>query len=191
MLRYTGLPFTGATQRLPRRRPAILEPRVFAGRVVVAQQALAFRLDGDPGQTVNLPLASVNPEQLARGVATASGFASLAEVRVGAPGQVRDAQALVQRARTEVDGQREAVRALAQGRLTETLARLRVQAQNLAAATADLLAPGAALAAVQALSQHILREARSALSAQAHPPQSSLLELLREDHETTRGPRWN
>jgi hypothetical protein len=44
---------------------------------------------------------------------------------------------------------------------------------------------------VQALSRHILREARSALTAQAHPPQGSLLELLGEPGQGPRGPRWN
>lgn len=191
VVRYTGLPFTGATHRLPRSRTSVLEPKVFAGRVVVAQQALSFRLDGDPGDVVALQLDSVRPAHLARGVETASGFASLAEIRAGDAVEARDALAVVARAREELQRQRDALHTLVQDRLASTLARLRVQAQNLAAASQDLLAPGAALQAVQALSRHILQEARTALSAQAHPPQGSLLDLLGEDKRTSRGPRWN
>jgi hypothetical protein len=187
-VRYTGLPFTGATQRLPRSRPAILEPRVFAGRVVVAQQALTVRFGPEPGDTVSLRLDSVRPRHLARGVPTVSGQASLADLRAGNPAEARDALRLVERARQDVARQQEALHGQVRARLEGVLARLRVQAQNFAAASQDLLAPGAAVQAVQALSRHILREAHSALSAQAHPPQGFLLGLLDEE---PKGPRWN
>ena len=191
VIRYTGLPYTGANGRLPRSRPAILEPRVFAGRVVVAQQALAFRLGADAADTIHLRLDSVRPQHLARGVATAGAYASLADARGRNPAEARDALRLVARARDEIAQRRAALHELVHGRLTGMLARLRVQSQNFAAASQDLLVPGAAIQAVQALSRHILREARSALTAQAHPPQGSLLELLGEPGQGPRGPRWN
>jgi hypothetical protein len=191
VIRYTGLPYTGANGRLPRSRPAILEPRVFAGRVVVAQQALAFRLGADAADTIHLRLDSVRPQHLARGVATAGAYASLADARGRNPAEARDALRLVARARDEIAQRRAALHELVHGRLTGMLARLRVQSQNFAAASQDLLVPGAAIQAVQALSRHILREARSALTAQAHPPQGSLLELLGEPGKGPRGPRWN
>lgn len=191
VIRYTGLPFLDATRHLPRRPVSPLEPRTFAGRVVVAQQALPLRLGSEPGETMSLRLDSVRPAHLGRGVSTASGFAALADIRCGTPAEARDALALVAAAREQVERTRGALHGLVQGRLTASLAQLRVQAQNLAAASQDLLAPGAALQAVQALSRHILREARTALSAQAHPPQGSLLGLLGEEDETNRGPRWN
>ena len=191
VVRYTGLPFTGRTGQLPRSRPAILEPRVFAGRVVVAQQALSFRLGPEPGDTVTLCLDSVRPQQLGRAVATASGFASLAALRCGTAAETRDALALVRSAHADVQRQRAALRALVDERLQGLLARLRVQSQNFAAASQELLAPGAAIQAVHSLSQRILREARSALTAQTHPPQGSLLELLGGEEQRLRGVRWN
>jgi len=191
VVRYTGLPFTGATGRLRHSRPSVLKPRVFAGRVVVAQQALVFRLGGAPAEQINLRLDSVRPQHLARGVANASGFAALADVRVTGSVALRDALLMVAQARAEVETGLEALRKLAHGTLTEALGRLRVQSQNVAASVPDLHAPDAALHAVQALSLAIVREARTALSAQAHPPQGSLLELLDDDETTHPGPRWN
>ncbi len=191
VVRYTGLPFTGRTGQLPRSRPAILEPRVFAGRVVVAQQALLFRLGPEPGDTVTLCLASVRPQQLGRGVATASGFASLSALRCGSAAEMRDAQALLRSARAGVQRQWAALRALLDERLQGLLARLRVQSQNFAAASQELLAPGAAIQAVRSLSQRILRESRSALTAQTHPPQGSVLGLLGGEEQRLRGARWN
>lgn len=177
-VRYTGLPFTGATGRLPHRRISVLEQRVFVGRVVVAQQALPLRLGNGAGEVTWLRLDPVQPGNLAQGVPNAGGFASLAEVRAGTPPEVRDAARLVAAAQAEVAGQARRLAELATGPLTDLLTRLRVQAQNLAAATQDLVAPGAAVLAVQALSRHIVQEARAALSAQAHPPKGAMLELL-------------
>jgi flagellin len=201
VVRYTGLPYTGATARLPRSRPAILEPRVFAGRVVVAQQALAIRLGSDPGEAIRLRLDSVRPAHLARGVANASGFGALAQLQARTPGEARDALHLVRRARDEVHRRHEALQALVQGRLSAHLARLRVQAQNLAAAApeewgpelrvAPTLAPGEARQAVQALSRLIRSEARSALTAQTQPSQGSVLGLLEEEQAHPGPSRWN
>lgn len=192
-VRYTGLPFTGVTGRLPHRRISVLEQRVFVGRVVVAQQALPLRLGSAPGEVIWLRLDPVHPGDLAQGVPNAGGFASLAEVRAGTPPEVRDAARLVAAAQAEVAGQMRRLAELAGGPLTDLLTRLRVQAQNLAAATQDLVAPGAAVLAVQELSRHIVQEARAALSAQAHPPTGAMLELLDDAGESPRGgpSSWN
>ncbi len=155
---------------------------------MVAQQALTVRLGGDPGQTVTLRLDSVRPAHLARGVGTASGFLSLADVRLAEPLHGEDGQRLVRHALGAVRERRSTLQALGEQQIAEQLTRLRVQAQNLTAASQDLLAPAAARAAVHALRGHMQEAGREALSAQAHPPQGSLLELLDDEHGTARGP---
>lgn len=189
VVRYTGLPFTGATGRLPRSRRSPLEPRLFAGRVVVAQRALRFRLGSRSGETVSLCLDSVRPEHLGQGLDTPSGFGSLADVRAGTARQTRDALSVVRQARSQVQARHRAVQALTGGPLGSALARLRVQAQNVAAASPAWPAPGAALQAVRALRLAIQSEGREALAAQVRPPQAALLSLLRGDETGPRGPR--
>lgn len=191
VVRYTGLPYTGCTGRLPRRRPAILKVRVFAGRVIVAQQALTLRLDEHGGGTVRIGLKSVRPAALGRDVETASGYISLADIRAGTAGESADALKLVAWAQVELSEHRQRLKALCAGRLADVLARLRVKAQNLVAASADIEAAPAAWEAVRELSVQIRREARWALTAQSEPTRRSSLWLIDSEPAREPGPRWN
>jgi hypothetical protein len=189
VVRYTGLPYTGATARLPRRRPRILEPAVFAGRVVVAQQALTFRPEGS--ELVRLRLDSVRPMALGRGLTTASGFVSLADIRADSPGETADARLVAGQARLEVETQWRRVAGYSRAQLAGVLARQRVQAQNVTAA-GQLAAPEQARAAVRSL-RALMAESGggTALSAQTRPTGSALLRLLEPEEDGSDRPAWN
>ena len=150
---YTGLPYTGFTGRLPRSRPAILESRVFAGRIILARQALAFRLDSGAGGTVFLGLNSARPKDLGRNSAGGGRFKSLAEIQVGGDeadhgesdhGEaVRESRALLARVIVDIAQRRENLAELSRERLKPILAQLRVKAENrLAAADSENFMPG-------------------------------------------------
>ncbi|MEE8434678.1 MAG: hypothetical protein V3S64_07815 [bacterium] len=181
MIRYTGLPFTGENRWLPRSKPAILEPAVFAGRVIVAQQALKLRMPEPREGTAVLRLDSVRPRTLGLRVENESGFSSLAEIRLETPGQARDAAALIGHALHDLHGRMEGLRNLSSYRLPAMLAVWRVKVQNLHAAgpaisgDAGDVPPMELVRRLNAAFQH---EGRGALSAQARPSRGSMLELL-------------
>lgn len=181
MIRYTGLPFTGANQWLPRSRPAILEPAVFAGRVIVAQQALKLRMPVVQEGMMVLRLDSAYTRALGRGVESESGFSSLADIRLDSPGQAGDALAVIASALEDLNGRMERLRELAAHRLPAMLAAWRVKAQNLHAADSALSGDAGEVSPmelVRRLSAAIQHQGRGALNAQAKPSRGSMLELL-------------
>lgn len=179
-VRYTGLPFTGFNRRLPRKRPALLDPAVFAGRVIVAQQALTFRLSPDRKDWVIIRLEGIRPALLGRQVQPEGGLEWLRTYDSRAPGQVQLAEALIGQARGDLAEQQAGMTVLAAQRLPAILARLRVNAQNLDAARPPWTLDGSATGLVRALSLAIRGQGSGALEAQARPSHRSMLELLVE-----------
>lgn len=180
-IRYTGLPFTGANRWLPRSKPAILEPAVFAGRVIVAQQALKLRLPEPEEGVAVLRLDSVRPGALGRGVENGSGISSLADIRLETPGEARDSAVVIGAALHELRGRIEGLRDLSSQRLPAMLAVWRVKAQNLHAAVPALSADAGEvppMELVRRLNAAFQYEGRGALNAQARPSRGSMLELL-------------
>ena len=181
VIRYTGLPFTGVNRWLPRSKPAILEPAVFAGRVIVAQQALKLRAPDAGEEGAVLRLDSVRPRALGLGVENQSGFSSLAEIRLETPEQARDAVALTGNALHDLLGRMEGLRTLSSHKLPAMLAVWRVKAQNLHAAGPAIAGDGeevSPMELVRRLNAAFQHEVRGALSAQAKPSPGSMLELL-------------
>ena len=132
-------------------------------------------------KTVTLRLDSARPRELGRGVENPSGFLSLADLRADTAEEAADARLVTRRAVQEIAGSRERLRSLGNQRVRRILANLRVQAQNLAAASPYLPAGSGVWEAVQALSLRIQEEGRSALAAQNRPTRGSLLELLQDE----------
>jgi len=183
---YNGLPFTGLTDRIPRRRRDVLSRDVFVGRVIVASNALTLRVEGDPPRAFRLRLDSVRPEALALGEANESEFSSLAEIRLGGASQYRDSCRLAARALLQVRESRDRVKLLAGEVLFPSLARLRVKAQNLVAADPFSSGP-AVFGAVVQVSESIRRQGRTALNAQPPPTRHSLVGLLGGEQEDPSG----
>ncbi len=201
-VRYTGLPFTGRTAKLPRKRPALLEPGIFAGRVIVARQALAFHLEGFGHAPIFLRLDSVHTRDLGRDVETESGFASLAEIDIGSPGAILDSRWIVAASQEAVAAQQRRLGELSQGRLLNILSHLRVRAQNLEAAASNLpnlqspampglTAPAGAWEAVRSLSERMGREGAPALLAQNRPSRNTVQWLLNSEPSKEKGTRLN
>jgi hypothetical protein len=181
VIRYTGLPFTGGNRWLPRSKPAILEPAVFAGRVIVAQQAMKLRMPELREGMAVLRLDSVRPGALGRGVDNGSGFSSLAEIRLETPGQARDAAAVIGSALKDLHGRIEGLRNLSSHRLPAMLAEWRVKSQNLHAADPALSGDAEEVPPrelIRRLNAAIQYAGIDALNAQAKPSRGSMLELL-------------
>ena len=207
-VRYTGLPFTGRTALLPRKRPALLESGVFAGRVIVARQALTFHLGGVGHAPIFLRLDSVHTRDLGRDVETKSGIASLAEIGIGSPETIQDSRWIVAASLEAVAAQQRRLAELLKGRLLNILSGLRVRAQNLEAAASNLhlptmptmptmpampglTAPAGALEAVRALSKKMGQDGVPALMAQNRPSRNTVQWLLNSEPSEEKGPRLN
>ncbi len=148
------------------------------GRVIVAQQPLIFRMGAAESQAIVIRLNSIKPAHLGLGVDTASGFRSLAEVRLGSPMEAADAAKVIARAVEEVEGTRRDLEQLSGQMLAENLARLRLQAERKQAFATNIGDVGRAREVALALRSHMMSQAHLALTAQVQPPPGAMLRLL-------------
>lgn len=179
-VRYTGLPYTGFTAQLPRRKQSTHDTAMFAGRVIVAQHSLTFHFDDGEKKHLTLRVDSMRPKDLGRSVETASGFLSLADIRVSTPYQARDALRMAEQAQVEAKKTLNRVKHLVDEDLSRLLARLRVKSQNLSASQ-DFQVPEVMRENVASLSDMIRAESRVALNAQHMPSQRSVIVLLQDE----------
>ena len=186
-VRYTGLPYTGYTARLPRKQKLGMETDLFVGRIIVAQQALSFPLGENAGKHFKLRLDSLRPKDLGKGVETASGFVSLANISVHTPYQAKDALKVARAARDEVIDTLTRLRLLSEGKLATAMNGLKVQSQNYAAARNAGIS-NQMKESVNTLSRRIQMEGRVALSAQHSPSQRSVIGLLEEEERAGKAP---
>jgi flagellin len=151
------------------------------GRVIVAQQPLVFRMGAAEGEAIVIRLNSMKPAHLGLGVETASGFRSLADVRLSSSGQAADAQKVIARALDEVWSTRNDLEQLSGLMLAENLARLRLRAEQKQAFVTNIGDVGLARQVAQHLRGHMISQAHLALTAQVQPPPGAMLRLLTGD----------
>jgi hypothetical protein len=152
-----------------------------AGRVLVAQQRLRLRWEGPEALNLALRLDPVRGSDLGRGEDDEGQVRSLADATTLPAGSASAALATVVRARVQVEKSLQAARAVGEAALPRHLARLQVQAQNLAAASQAITAPQLAVDAVRTLVQGLRRGGGSSLSAQNALPPKALYRLLEGD----------
>jgi len=146
--------------------------------VFVVQSALTLRLHPLHPHLLTLRLDAVHPRRLGRGVETASGVASLAEVSLHTPVAARDAVAVVARAEREVSEARRHAAQLAEEVLRPHLARLRADMETLGTMHMGVHDPEGALAVARATRSRLPVQARDALAAQVLPLPGLALRLL-------------
>jgi hypothetical protein len=169
--------------------PGWKDGRLAAGRVLVSQQRLHLRWQGPDGDPPALRLDAVRCRDLGRREDAHGSIASLADVPRLADEDPVTARGCILGAQQEIDAVLEPVRAAGERILPDHLARLRIQAQNLAAADQRITLPQSAVEAVQALLRGIQADNLRALAAQHSPAPGTLLRLLEDD--IRKEPRWN
>jgi hypothetical protein len=165
--------------------------RLVAGRVLVAQQCLRLRWEGPEEQNATLRLDPVLCKLLGR-VDDGDGMpVCLADITSLPPERAGMAARTAGKACVELSAMLERVRAAAEAILPRQITRLRVQAQNLDAASQAITAPDLAVDVVTALVGGLRRGEGGALTAPHAVGARSLLKLLETDPATDGVPKFN
>jgi hypothetical protein len=169
---------------VPATAPGWKDGNLAAGRVLVSQQRLRLRWDGPDALHVALRLDPVRCMDLGRGEDEDGEFVCLADAIALPRERTPAALAAIERARTQVEAALHEVRQAGEQALPAHLARLRVQAQNLAAASHAITAPQLAMDAVRTLVRGLRRGADHPLAVQNTVPPKAMLRLLEWDLTT-------
>jgi len=148
------------------------------GRVILSHQPMVFRLGMGESETVSLSLNSMRSGQLGIGVESASGYASLAEIRLATAQLAMDAQEIIQRAREEVVGTENRLEELSSQVLEKALARLRARAETVSSLLSNIGDPRVARQLTQSLREQLHAHAGLALVAQPNPVPGTMMRLL-------------
>jgi hypothetical protein len=149
-----------------------------AGRVLVAQQRLRLRWDGPEAVSLALRLDPVRCSELGRTEGESGELLCLADIITLPPDHYQGARMAIAAACQSLQAASAAVREAADVALPRHMARLRVQAQNLAAASQAITAPQLAMDAVRALVSGLRRSGSEAAAAQNPVTATAMLRLL-------------
>ncbi|MFN0150898.1 MAG: flagellin [bacterium] len=144
----------------------------------VSDKSLVFQVGANAGQTVKIGLSSVNAGELGRGISSASGFESLADIDVTSAQGASDALAIIDEAIDKISRERAELGAFQLNTLESNLANLRIAAENLQAADSVIRDTDVAAEVVNFTKNQILNQAGTAVLAQANLLPQSLLSLL-------------
>lgn len=144
----------------------------------VSDKSLVFQVGANAGQTVKIGLANVSASELGRGMSSASGFESLADIDVTSAQGASDALALIDEAIDKISRERAELGAFQLNTLESNLANLRIAAENLQAADSVIRDTDVASEVVQFTKNQILHQAGTAVLAQANLIPQSVLSLL-------------
>jgi flagellin len=146
--------------------------------IFVSDKALVFQVGANAGQTVKIGLASVDAEELGRGLSNSSGYESIADIDVTSAEGASDAIALIDSAIDKVSQERAELGAFQLNTLESNLANLRVAAENLQAADSVIRDTDVASEVVNFTKNQILLQAGTAVLAQANLFPQTVLQLL-------------
>jgi hypothetical protein len=158
--------------------PGWKNQQLAAGRVIVSQQRLRLRWEGPEAVDIALRLDPVRCGELGRAEDDDGDPVCLADVTDLPPERARSAVLAIGIACRTLAAMAARVRAASDVALPRHLARLRVQAQNLAAASQAITTPHLAMDAVRALVGGLRRSGSDAAAAQNAMPPTALLRLL-------------
>lgn len=165
--------------------------RLVAGRVLVAQQRLRLRWEGPEGLSIALRLDPVLCKALGRVEDGDGALVCLADVTNLPPERAGVAMRAARKACAELNAMLEQTREAAEMFLPRHMARLRVQAQNLAAASQAITAPDLAVDAVTALAGGLRRRDEGAAAMPHIVGARTLLKLLETNPATDGVPKLN
>lgn len=150
----------------------------FVGTVTVTQNAMAFQIGGNAGQTVTHSLRDVSAKGLGRAVENLSGFQSLNEVDVRTQQGAQDAIRLIDRAIEEISASRAKMGAFQKDQLQSNLSYLRNAHENVTNAESVIRDTDVAEEMALFTRNQIMMEANMAMLAQANQAPSMLMRLL-------------
>ena len=179
VVRYAGPRVDSGVAGPDGRALMVREPRLGpAGVVNVSNNALAFQVGPNPGQTATVLLPQVNPRFLARDVATMSDFASLAEIRLETPQGAQDSIRMIDAAINQLTLVRGQLGAFQKNGLESNIATLRVTVENLMAAESVIRDADLATELTEFTKNRLLFDAATAAVAQANQLPSRVISLI-------------
>ncbi len=152
--------------------------KLAAGRVLISQQRLRLRWDGADAAHLALRLDPVRCADLGRGEDGADAVVCLADTTTLPRERADAAVAAIGRAREQLEATLREVLEAGELALPAHLSRLRVQAQNLAAASHAITAPQLAMDAVRTLVRGLRIDGDTPLTIQNSVPPKAMLRLL-------------
>ncbi len=169
----------GEGEVMPEDQPLeITEAGVSVGRVFVAQNSMKFQVGANHGQTVGISVKSSDPESLAKGVANASGFQSLADVDVTNFQGAQDTLKIVDQAINEVTSSRGDMGAFQKNTLEANLSNLRIANENLISSESVIRDVDMAKEMAEFTKNQIMTQSATAMLAQSNQLPQNVLQLL-------------
>jgi len=149
-----------------------------AGTVTFSQNSLTFQVGGEANQFSEFSLSSIKVNDLGKGEANASGFDSLAQVKVMNSEQAQDAIRVIDKAIEEVNSNRGEMGAFQKNNLESNLNYLRIAHENTVSSDSVVRDADMADEMAKFTRDKIMMEASTAMLAQANQSSMSVMKLL-------------
>ncbi len=159
-------------------RPEIPSDGISVGRVFVAQNAMKFQVGANQNQTVGVSVKSADAESLAKGIATQSGFKSLADIDVRTFQGAQDTLKLVDAAIDQMTSDRGELGAFQKNTLEANLSNLRIANENLISAESIIRDVDMAKQMAEFTKNQIMTQSATAMLAQSNQMPTNVLQLL-------------
>ncbi len=148
------------------------------GTVSISQNSLKFQIGANEGQVAGVSLKNMTSRALGNGVMSKSDFHSLEEVDVTSFQGAQDTLLVVDKAIQETTDERGKLGAFQKNTLQSNLNNLRVAAENLTAAESVIRDSDMAEEMADFTRNQIMLQTSTAMLAQAHQQQDTILSLL-------------
>jgi len=149
-----------------------------AGTVTFSQNSLTFQVGGEANQFSEFSLSSIKVNDLGKGEANASGFDSLAQVKVMNSEQAQDAIRVIDKAIGEVNSNRGEMGAFQKNNLESNLNYLRIAHENTVSSDSVVRDADMAEEMAKFTRDKIMMEASTAMLAQANQSSMAVMKLL-------------
>jgi flagellin len=149
-----------------------------AGTVTFSQNSLTFQVGGEANQFSEFSLSSIKVNDLGKGEANASGFDSLAQVKVMNSEQAQDAIRVIDKAIGEVNSKRGAMGAFQKNNLESNLNYLRIAHENSVSSESVIRDADMAEEMATFTRNQIMMEASTSMLAQANQNSMTVLKLI-------------
>jgi len=149
-----------------------------AGTVTFSQNSITIQVGGEANQFSEFSLSSLKVNDLGRGEANASGFDSLAQVKVMSSEQAQDAIRVIDKAIGEVNSKRGEMGAFQKNNLESNLNYLRIAHENSVSSESVIRDADMADEMATFTRNQIMMEASTSMLAQANQNSMTVLKLI-------------